>query len=312
MTFFNKLQQNPKLFKRFTGLSRGQFNHLAGILGPLWECSEQKRLLGKERQRKIGGGMNYKLEGIREKLFAVLIYYRLYITQELVGFLVELDQSNVSRLITAITPLLLEAADPTLNAILEEKKEGPKSKTLEEFFINHPEIKELYGDGTESPVQRPKDKEERKNYYSGKKKRHTIKHQIICTSNRRILDVSAAYQGKVHDKKIFDSEKTIENIPLKVSTLFDLGYNGLQKEHPNRYIVIPPKKPRGRSLTSTEKLIRKLISSRRVVVENTIGAVKHFKIVKQIFRGEKKSYGKIFQAACALHNFKLSTLGGLF
>ena len=36
--------------------------------------------------------------------------------------------------------------------------------------LNHPEIKEVYNDGTESPIQRPQDKDEQKDYFSGKKK----------------------------------------------------------------------------------------------------------------------------------------------
>lgn len=308
MFFFKILQQKPKLFKRFTGLSKEQFNKLAGRLGPLWECSEQKRLNHKDRQRKVGGGMNYKLEGIHKKLFVVLIYYRLYVTQEFLGFLVGLNQSNISRLISKMTPLLLEAADPVLHEILESKDHEERAKNIEELLEKYPELKEVFADGTESPAQRPKNKVERKDYYSGKKKKHTMKHEIVCTSKRRVVHVSSLYPGTVHDKKICDSEQTIKLIPKKTSIILDLGYNGIQKEHPNKCIIIPPKKPKKGELKPVQKLIRKLISSRRVVVEHTIGSIKQFKIVGQIFRGRKNSFGKIFHASCALHNFRLSTI----
>jgi hypothetical protein len=42
-------------------------------------------------------------------------------------------------------------------------------------------------DATERPVQRPQKRSERHAGYSGKKKRHTAKHQIITDNSKRIL-----------------------------------------------------------------------------------------------------------------------------
>ena len=52
-------------------------------------------------------------------------------------------------------------------------------------------------------------------WYSGKKKRHTIKHQVVVVRRRkppgrrsprrvRIAAVSPAFPGRTHDKLIFD------------------------------------------------------------------------------------------------------------
>ena len=138
-----------------------------------------------------------------------------------------------------------------------------------------------------------------------------MKHEVVCTPEQRIVHVSSMYQGKVHDKTICDRERTIDGIHPSVSITFDLGYNGIQREYPNHFIVIPPKKPKGGLLTSTELFLKKIINKRRVIVEHTIGAVKRFNIVRQIFRGPKMTFGKIFQASCALHNFNLITKNGI-
>ncbi|UJL33131.1 hypothetical protein C6N34_013570 [Cylindrospermopsis raciborskii Cr2010] len=45
-------------------------------------------------------------------------------------------------------------------------------------------MKEVIVDGTERPVQRPQNRERQKEYYSGKKKRHTCKQITVSTRNK--------------------------------------------------------------------------------------------------------------------------------
>ena len=78
-------------------------------------------------------------------------------------------------------------------------------------------------DGTERPVQRPQDNEKQKEYYSGKKKRHTSKHITGSTNEKRVIYLSKARGGKIHDKKQLDQQFQIQNVAkntkkLKVST----------------------------------------------------------------------------------------------
>jgi len=49
-----------------------------------------------KRERAIGAGRHFKLT-VRDRIIMVLVYYRLYITYTLAGFLFDLDQSNVCR-----------------------------------------------------------------------------------------------------------------------------------------------------------------------------------------------------------------------
>jgi len=55
-------------------------------------------------------------------------------------------------------------------------------------------------DGTERPVARPKDDEDRKSIIAAKKKDHTIKNVVIVDATGAIRFLSATYAGRVHDK----------------------------------------------------------------------------------------------------------------
>ena len=79
-------------------------------------------------------------------------------------------------------------------------------------------------------------KKQRK-YYSGKKKRHTLKKQMLINpENGKILSLAFA-KGKVHDFQLFKSSK----IHLKpgAQLMADRGYQGLTKLRANS--VLPKK-----------------------------------------------------------------------
>ena len=60
-------------------------------------------------------------------------------------------------------------------------------------------------DVTEQPIERPLRKQKR--YYSGKKKQHTIKVQLIlCAVSLKIISIRCE-KGSVHDFKIFKNSK---------------------------------------------------------------------------------------------------------
>ena len=63
--------------------------------------------------------------------------------------------------------------------------------------ISREDAEYLILDATEQPIQRPK--KGQKKYYSGKKKRHTIKTQYVVNSDGKIESVSKPYEGKKHD-----------------------------------------------------------------------------------------------------------------
>jgi hypothetical protein len=54
-------------------------------------------------------------------------------------------------------------------------------------------------DSTEHQIPRPADKDRKKMYYSGKKKRHTIKNQIMVNKNDHILHKAVHKKGRRYD-----------------------------------------------------------------------------------------------------------------
>jgi hypothetical protein len=307
MNILKKITKNEKKLQRFAGVNFGQLSLLVKRIAPLWKEAEKKRLNREDRRRKIGGGRTYKLKTVKEKVLTVLLYYKQYITQELLGFLVGLDQGPISRLLSKMLPLIEEAADPELKTFLENAKKTThqKIRTLEEYFAAYPELRDVATDAMEQKCFRSQDNETQKKHYSGKSKQHTIKTQISVGVHGQILDVTQSYPGSVHDKTVIDTEKTIEKFDKCVPHRFDSGYQGVKVDHPDHYLIIPTKKKKKQELSDLEKELNKANSKLRIKVENAFCRVQQFKIAATTFRQPLKKYNQTFRNVAALVNFKL-------
>jgi membrane-bound lytic murein transglycosylase B len=153
-------------------------------------------------------------------------------------------------------------------------------------------------------VQRPKDAEQQKEHYSGKKKRHTRKHVTGSTRKKWIILLSKARAGKVHDKKQLHEEDWVSNIPDQVVIEGDLGYQGLQNEFVN--IRLPHKKPRGQELTEEQKQENREFSSLRVKCEHAHGGMKRYNSVTAVYRNRVTDFDdRLMLNAAGLWNFYL-------
>ena len=102
-----RLSKRPVTFLRLTGLSVQRFCDLLVAINPLYQAAEIKRLKKRERQRDIGAGQAYGLP-LCDRLLMTLIYYRTYISQEFLGYLFDLDASNVCRNMARMRPVLAQ------------------------------------------------------------------------------------------------------------------------------------------------------------------------------------------------------------
>jgi DDE superfamily endonuclease len=104
---YDNLSRKPLLFKSFTGLSVQEFDDIySKQITKKYTKQEIKRLSkGKERKRNIGAGRPFKLD-VKDRCIMLLVYYRLYITYTLAGFLFDLNQSNICRNIQKIESLV--------------------------------------------------------------------------------------------------------------------------------------------------------------------------------------------------------------
>src|SRR6478735_12006152 len=102
---YDQLSRKPLLFKSFTGLEITEFDVISKEIESKYDEHERKRLSNRKRKRDVGAGRPFKLK-LRERLLMLLVYYRLYVTFTLSGFLFDLDQSNVYRDISILEPLI--------------------------------------------------------------------------------------------------------------------------------------------------------------------------------------------------------------
>ena len=138
------------------------------------------------------------------------------------------------------------------------------------------------------------------------KKRHTRKHTTGSTRKKRIILLSKATAGKVHDKKQLDENDWVSNIPDAVVIEGDLGYQGLQKEFVN--VRLPHKKPKGQELTEAQKQENREFSSQRVKCEHAHAGMKRYNSVTAVYRNRVPDFDdRLMLNAAGLWNFYLDT-----
>ena len=130
------------------------------------------------------------------------------------------------------------------------------------------------------------------------------KHVTGSTREKRIILLSKARAGKVHDKKQLDEGDWVSNIPGQVVIEGDLGYQGLQNEFVN--IRLPHKKPRGKELTEEQKQENREFSSQRVKCEHAHGGMKRYNSVTAVYRNRAPDFDdRLMLNVAGLWNFYL-------
>jgi hypothetical protein len=304
MITVNRALKSVRLIRATTGLSVPEFNQLAQSFGQeiqreRWIRYARGVKQGK-RERKPGGGRIGNLRSFADKLFLVLFYFKCYPTFDVLGLLFDLNRSNAHRNVQKLTQIL--------EKMLDKKMVLPKRKisTLDELFEIFPDVKDLFIDGTERPIQRPKDSEKQKENYSGKKKAHTRKNILITDKNRRIGYLSPPEAGKKHDYGMFKKLFPPGLFPKRITLWLDLGFTGVEKDYPEATVRMPRKKPKGKELTDEEKAQNKVISGFRVLVEHAIGGTKRFRITSDKFRNKKDEFNDVAMLIpCGLWNYHL-------
>jgi len=292
-----------------TGLTLDQFQMLTTRRTPLWVEAERVRLSQRKRRHAIGQGRKYKLGTMADKLVCVLAFYRFALTDELLGWLVGLDASNVRRLQQRLEPLLEQAADPALGLSFRRRLPPGVKKigTWEELLERCPDFADVVTDATEQPRQRPPRRTQRR-WYSGKKKRHTVKTQLTVSRRQgRILHVSASVPGRVHDYALFKRSRLAERLPPKARLFLDRGYDGAATDAPTRTIALPVKRRRNhRVLTRAERAFNRLQARQRIIVEHVLSRLKKYQVLAQVYRHRMSDYNRRFRNVAALTNFRLA------
>lgn len=154
---------------------------------------------------------------------------------------------------------------------------------LDRILAAHPEIKEVFIDGTERPVQRSQEYEKQKEDYSWKKKKHTKKNIIVAWDNKMILWVTQTEWWKNHDYPLLQESWFME-VLLKYIIRVDLWFIWIKKDYPEHNINIPKRNYKSKPLTQDELDENWIISSIRVIIENIIWRAKKYRIISNKYR----------------------------
>lgn len=288
-----KLSRDPRAMKALTGLSYREFEDLVPTFEKAYRDIQRQK---PNRQRKVGGGKKGKLPTPESKLFFILFYLKAYPTFDVLGFMTDRDRGKCCRSVH----ILLKALKKTLGReiVLPERK----IRTVEEFLEKFPEAKDVFFDGTERRIQRPKNKKRQNKLYSGKKKANTRKNVIMSNEHKRILFLSPTKSGRRHDKRIID--KSMLKIPDDIGKWVDTGFQGLDKLYEN--VVMPKKGTKKHPLSVTDKANNQIISSFRVVIEHALAGIKRFRILTDVLRNKIGLFDDmIMEVASGLWNYHL-------
>lgn len=286
---------NARLSKALIGMSQAEFQALLPAFQQAWHITHKTI---PNRQRAVGGGKKGKIPTIADKLAFILLYLKCYPTYDLLGFLTGRDRTRCCRSVQTLLPVLEMALGRHL--VLPKRK----IHSPEEFFRLFPEAREVFLDGTERRVEKPKNLKKRRKLYSGKKKTTTRKTLVVNDKQKRILVVTPTKSGRRHDKRIVDKNQLMQNMPPDVTIWTDTGMQGIQKQHD--HVVMPAKATKNHPLTAEQKEINRIISSIRVVSEHAIGGMKRLKAAGDVYRNKLPNLDDTFTLlAAGLWNFHL-------
>jgi hypothetical protein len=273
----NKKLKNmsDKKFRRIVGVKKETFGHM-------------RRLVNSKLPKIKRAGPKDKLSNMK-KLLLTLEYWTNYNSLLEVGEMFEISETTASRIVIKIENILANAGLCKL----------PGKKSLLTSATDAVLI-----DATECAIERPKRnkfgrrRNRQKHYYSGKKKRHTIKAQIVIINKK--IHATSFSNGRKHDYRLLKESKV--RLHKNKSAKVDSGYQGLQKQHSDT--ELPKKNTKKNPLNKEDKAKNKNQARCRVPVEHVIGWIKKFKIISTRYRNRRKRFGLRFNLICGLFNYE--------
>lgn len=297
---YEKIRQRPKQFLSVTSLKVEEFDYLLSSFSGKWYNFYKVHTI--EGKRRKAPNLNPQkdtktLPTVSDKLFFILVYYKNGSLQEKLGADFDFTQSQVSKWLRILKPLLHD----TLKSLnLLPTREGYK---IADILENLGEER-CFHDVTERLTNRPSDDEAQQELYSGKKKAHTIKNNVVSTESQYVVYLSPTHAGKTHDKKIADESEM--KFPDHTHVFQDTGFQGYTPE--NVHIVQPFKKPKNGELNELQRWFNKYVGRLRITSEHAISGIKRLRIIKnkcRLFCLHKRD--QIMEICVGLHNLRVTS-----
>jgi len=158
---YKKIKDKPEVLISLTTLRREEFEVLSEFFEQSWqEYMRRYTLEGKPRNRSASIRSNTTLRTAEDRLLFILYHLKGNAIQQLMGITFEMTQAQVSLWIKLLSKLLRDSLEK--QGYLPKRKVEQLKKALEKEST-------VLLDATEREIQRPKDNEVQKEYYSGKK-----------------------------------------------------------------------------------------------------------------------------------------------
>ncbi len=291
---FDYIQKYPLRTKQILGISYEQLQLLLNCALNRYQEIRARQESQKIRINASGGGRPEKL--LREEQVCLCLFYlRQMPTFEVLGMLFGISKTEANDTFHDWIPIIRDI----LPSSLLEQVSNQESDLLfvQEVLTNF----KLLVDTLEQPIYRPSDQKEQQKYFSGKKKQHTLKSQVIgLPEGKDIVEVEVGATGPTADINLFrNSQSKFDN-----SQLFsgDKAYLGGEN------ITTPHKKKPKQELTEQQKAENKALSSNRIFIEHLIRLLKIFRIVSQRFRLKLDTYEQIVLTVCGLVRLRIGSL----
>lgn len=267
-------------FKLQTGLKREVFFKILDFLT--------------EKFNKAHERGSFKGIGVGCRFVLALTYWREYRAMRQMGFDYDVSASTVCDSIKWIEEALQDFPDFQIEDIKTE---------IEKLEAQGVKVESIIGDVEEQPIERPTINQEES--YSGKKKRHTTKNQIIIVEDYKRIINYYNKNGTVHDFKMLKDSGILTVLEeKKISGKFDSGYQGVQKELSKA--IIPKKKSKLHELTNEEKEFNRQLSQKRIAIEHVNRELKIFRIMKETYRNHQNRYQQKLKIMCGIFNLNNS------
>ncbi len=233
------IRQHPKLAKQLIGLSLPQLEKLIQQAIALDGQRKEEAEKNKIRVNKKGAGRGKKLSA-DEEICLTLFYLRQMTIFEVLGMMFEVSRTTANDIFHYWLPIL---RDVLPSSLLEEwEKSLQDNEFVQELLTSH----QLLVDSAEQPRERPKNYQEQKKFFSGKKQKHTLKNQFVSLpKGKDIVDVVAGERGPEADVNLLRKQQA--NFSDQQSFTGDKAYIGAERT------TTPKKKPPKQELTPEQK-----------------------------------------------------------
>ncbi len=293
MNSFDYIQKYPSRAKQLLGISYDQFTDLVNRAKQYHEEEKLKLEESKVRIHRRGGGRK-EILSIPEQVCLCVFYLRQVPTFEVLGINFGISKTEANDTFHYWRKILRNILPASLLEQVENK-EGDLM-IVQEILTSF----KLLVDSLEQPIDRPSDNDEQKKFFSGKKKQHTIKNQIVSLpEGKDIIDIKVGSPGPTADIKLFREQQTKFDNEQEFEG--DKAYQGGEN------ITTPHKKKKKQKLSEQQKEENKALSSKRIFIEHLIRRVKIFQVASQRFRLNADVYNEIVLLVCGLVRLRIGT-----